>query len=128
MNFTNPHFAEPAWLWLAALGPVALFALQRYSSWQRRRQLGLVAGPEFLAALTRSHSPLRRRVKEAFLLLLVALGGFAMARPQWGEQADAWRLLGQDMVFVLDASRSMLASDITPSRLQRAKLSRPLSV
>jgi Ca-activated chloride channel homolog len=57
------------------------------------------------------------------LLVLATAGvGLALARPQWGEQAEVSHLLGQDTLFVLDCSRSMLASDVTPNRLQRAKL------
>ena len=122
MNFAHPHFAEPRWLWLAVLGPVVLVALQRYSAWARRKQLAQLAAPEFVADLTRSHSPVRRAIKNAMLVLAVAGIGLALARPQWGEQAETGYLLGQDVVFVLDCSRSMLATDVAPSRLQRAKL------
>jgi Ca-activated chloride channel family protein len=48
--------------------------------------------------------------------------GLALARPQWGEQTEVSHLFGQDTLFILDCSRSMLASDVAPSRLQRAKL------
>jgi Ca-activated chloride channel homolog len=122
-NFTNPHFAEPGWLWLAVLGPLALVVLQRYAAWARRKQLARVAGPELVKELTASHSELRREIKNWLLVIALSVGGLALARPQWGEQQDAWRLLGQDMVFLLDCSRSMLARDVSPSRLQRAKLS-----
>ena len=122
MNFAHPHFAEPSWLWLAVLGPIVLVVLQRYSAWARRKQLAQLAAPEFVADLTRSHSPVRRAIKNAMLVLAVAGIGLALARPQWGEQAETGYLLGQDVVFVLDCSRSMLATDIAPSRLQRAKL------
>jgi Ca-activated chloride channel family protein len=122
MNFAHPHFAEPRWLWLAVLGPVALLALQRYSAWARRRQLSRLAAPHFIGELTRSHSPARHALKEAMLVLAVAGLAVALARPQWGEQAEKGHLLGQDIVFVLDCSRSMLATDVAPSRLQRAKL------
>ncbi len=121
MDFSNPHFAEPPWLWLALAGPLLLAALQRYSGWARRRQLAQIAAPEFVAELTRSHSPARRVLKNALLLLAVAGIGFALARPQWGEQAEVSHLYGQDTLFILDCSRSMLASDMAPSRLQRAK-------
>src|SRR5437867_5594016 len=122
MTFTHPHFAEPHWLWLAFLGPVALAALQVYSGWARRRQLAQIAAPHFVAELTRSHSPLRRALKNGLLLFAVAGVGLTLARPQWGEQAAPGHMLGHDIVFVLDCSRSMLATDVTPSRLQRAKL------
>jgi Ca-activated chloride channel homolog len=122
VSFTNPHFAEPRWLWLALLGPVLLLALQRYSAWARHRQLAQVAAPELLAELTRSHSPLRRAIKNGLLVLAVAGVGLALARPQWGEQSQLTHLLGRDTVFLLDCSRSMLATDVNPSRLQRSKL------
>jgi Ca-activated chloride channel homolog len=123
MNFAHPHFAEPLWLWLALLGPVAVVALQRYSAWARRRQLARIAAPAFVAELTRSHSPARRLFKEVLLALAVFGMGLALARPQWGEQSlNETRLLGDDVVFVLDCSRSMLAADVVPNRLQRAKL------
>ena len=122
MNIANPHFAEPQWLWLAFLGPVLLGALQFYSGWARRKQLAQIAAPHFLAQLTRSHSPWRRGIKNGLLIVAVAGTGFTLARPQWGEQADAGHFLGHDIIFALDCSRSMLAADVTPSRLQRAKL------
>ncbi len=122
MDLAHPHFAEPQWLWLALLGPLALIALQRYAAWARRRQLRQIAAPELLEGLTRSHSPVRRALKNALLVLAVAGIGLALARPQWGEQSEASHLLGQDTVFILDCSRSMLATDVSPNRLQRAKL------
>jgi Ca-activated chloride channel homolog len=122
MNLAHPHFAEPRWLWLAVLGPLVLIALQRYSAWARRKQLAQLAAPEFVVELTRSHSPVRRAIKNVMLVLAVAGVGLALARPQWGEQAEKGYLLGQDVLFVLDCSRSMLATDVSPNRLQRAKL------
>jgi len=122
MNVAHPHFAEPHWLWLALCGPLLLFSLQRYSAWMRKRQLARIAAPKFQDQLTRSHSRIRRGVKD-FLLLFALLGvGLALARPQWGEQTENSHLLGQDIIFLLDCSRSMLATDVSPSRLERAKL------
>lgn len=122
MDFSNPHFEEPHWLWLALLGPVALAWLHHYAARARARQLARVASPHFLRELTVSHSPARRRFKHALLLLAVAGVGLALARPQWGEfeLADEW--LGEDVVFALDCSNSMLAADVRPSRMERAKL------
>ena len=122
MNLANPHFAEPEWLWLAVLAPLVLIALQRYSAWQRRKQLSQVAAPQFVEDLTRSFSPVRRALKQALLVLAAAGVGLALARPQWGEQTEVSHLFGQDTLFVLDCSRSMLATDVAPNRLQRAKL------
>ncbi|HRT07145.1 MAG TPA: VWA domain-containing protein [Candidatus Paceibacterota bacterium] len=121
MDWSQPHFAEPAWLWLALLGPLLVLALQRYSAWARRRQLSQLAAPQFIETLTRSYSPLRRALKNAMQLLAVAGIGLALARPQWGQEELAGQLLGRDTLFLLDCSRSMLATDVSPNRLQRAK-------
>jgi Ca-activated chloride channel homolog len=122
MNFAHPHFAEPRWLWLAVLAPLLLAALQYYSACARRRQLGQLAAEEFLQDLTRSYSPVRRTLKNVCLVLAIAGMGVALARPQWGEQTEVSHAFGRDTLFVLDCSRSMLAGDVTPNRLQRAKL------
>jgi hypothetical protein len=53
MDFADPHFAEPRWLWLAVLSPLLLVALHRYSAWARHRQLAQLAAPHFLRELTR---------------------------------------------------------------------------
>ena len=122
MNFAQPHFAEPRWLGLAVLGPLLLLALQYYAGRARRRQLALVASPDFLATLTHSHSPVRRSVKNLLLLLALAGMGLALARPQWGVREITSQNLSEDIVFAMDCSRSMLAADVSPNRLERAKL------
>ncbi len=122
MDFAQPHFADPRWLWVPALLPLLLILLHGYASRARRRQLTLLASPRFSAELTRSHSPARRRIKEALLVAAVAGLGLALARPQWGEEASReQQLAGEDVVFVLDCSRSMLAADVAPNRLERAR-------
>lgn len=122
MNFSAPHFAEPRWLWLAVLGPLLLIALQVYAARARRCQLAQIASPDFLANLTQSHSPARRLLKNILLVLAVAGIGLALARPQWGVREIASQNLSEDIVFAMDCSRSMLAADVSPNRLQRAKM------
>jgi hypothetical protein len=98
--FTHPHFADPRWLWLAVAAPLLLLALQRYAAAARRRQLARIATPQFVAELTRSHSPVRRTLKELLLLLTVAALGLALARPQWGERTLVEEeLTGEDLLF-----------------------------
>src|ERR1019366_2868914 len=123
MPFADFHFAEPRWLWLAAVAPLLLALLHRHAADARREQLARMASPHFVQELTASHSPARRRFKNALLLAAFACAGITLARPQWGsvEANNAW--LGEDVVFVLDCSRSMLATDVSPSRLQRSKFS-----
>jgi Ca-activated chloride channel homolog len=121
MTFANFHFADPGWLWLAVVAPGLLALLHRHAAMARRTELARMVAPHFAKELTASHSPARRRFKEVLLLATFALAGVALARPQWGEVATASRWVGEDVIFVLDCSRSMLATDVLPDRLQRAK-------
>jgi Ca-activated chloride channel family protein len=121
MDFTHPHFAEPRWLWLAVTAPLLAVLLHRFAAWARRRQMAGFAAPEVLPALLRSHSPLRRALKHTLLVLALAGMGLALARPQWGETAEVTRALGEDILFLVDCSRSMLTEDVRPNRLTRAK-------
>ncbi|MBO6102641.1 MAG: VWA domain-containing protein, partial [Opitutales bacterium] len=64
--------------------------------------------------------------KTAFKALLLALGAgsivFALARPKWGYKWEELTQKGVDIVFAVDTSKSMLAEDLKPNRLERAKL------
>ena len=123
MHFDHFHFAERGWLWLTVLGPLLLLTLQRYSARAREQQLARVASPHFMGELTRSHSPGRRLVKEWLMVLVVAALGFALARPQWGQKPQTEeRLAGEDIMFVLDCSKSMWSTDVAPNRIERARL------
>lgn len=122
MSFAKPHFAEPQWLWLAGAATVLVVVLLRYATRARQRQLAMLASSQHLGDLTRSHSRLRRASKDILLLLAVVATGVALARPQWGVLELSGQSLGEDIVFVVDCSRSMLATDVSPSRLERAKV------
>ncbi len=122
MDFSHPHFAEPHWLWLAVAAPLMVALLQRYATWARRRQMARLVAPEALAPLVKSHSSVRRVLKSTLLVLAVTGMALALVRPQWGETAEVTRALGEDILFLLDCSRSMMAEDVRPNRLTRAKL------
>jgi Ca-activated chloride channel family protein len=121
MDLRHPHFAEPGWLWLAVLASAGLMLLHRYTAWARKKQIARFAAPELLANLLSSHSPARRIIKNVLLVLGIAGLSFAMARPQWGETTEISQALGEDILFVVDCSKSMLATDVKPNRLGRAR-------
>jgi Ca-activated chloride channel family protein len=107
-------------LYLLWLLPV-LFALFLYSA-NRREQLlarfmhlGLQQKLIFV-------NPVRRRWKAALILAAFGLLVAGLARPAWNLQQTTVRRTGRDIVFVLDVSKSMLAEDLAPNRLERAKL------
>ncbi|MEQ1851053.1 MAG: VWA domain-containing protein [Chthoniobacteraceae bacterium] len=123
MKFSALHFAAPYWLWLTAGAAVLAVLLFRLSAVRRRRQLAEFADPAHRAALLASHSRVKRFTKNALLFLALMLLGIALARPQWGEIEEEVERKGDDVVFLLDTSKSMLARDVLPSRIERAKMS-----
>ena len=69
-----------------------------------------------------SFSMRREYVKIAFLSLSILLIFGALARPQMGFQWKEVKRKGLDIIFAIDTSRSMLAQDMSPSRLERTKM------
>ena len=122
MDFTDPHFAAPAWLWMALLAPAAFALLCVRAARARARQLDTLVTPEARPALLRSHSPARRTLKHILTAVALALVGVALARPQWGRQIQAANLQGEDVVVILDCSKSMWTADVRPNRIERARL------
>lgn len=105
-------------LWaLPLLGAAYLYAGHR-----RRRALELFAEAGLLPQLSQSVSRARRRWKAALVIAAFAFVVFALVRPGWNPKPKTLERYGRDVVFVLDVSKSMLAEDLAPNRLERAKL------
>ena len=64
----------------------------------------------------------RRRFKEVLIIAALFFIVVAASRPAWNPQPVMVHQEGRDVVFVVDVSRSMLARDLVPNRLERAKL------
>jgi len=116
------QFAAPHWLWLTAAALLLTAGLFWVSARARRRQLAEFADAGRRAELLASHSAEMRALKNAMLFLALLLTGLALARPQWGESEEQVDRSGDDVVFLMDCSKSMLATDVAPSRLERAKI------
>lgn len=104
-------------LWLLP----GLLALFLYSASRRKQLLQRFMHPDLQHRLV-SINPVRRRWKAALLLAGFTLLVTGLARPAWNLQKTTVTRTGRDVVFVLDVSRSMLAEDLAPNRLKRAKL------
>lgn len=114
--------ASPVWL-LAGLAVLVVLGLAlRAADRRRRRDLAKIATSTLLADLTRSLSPRRRTVRRALLLGGVGLAFVALARPELGFTWVESKRRGIDVMIAVDASKSMLARDVSPDRLTRAKL------
>ena len=115
------QFAAPHLLWFLLLLPLlALFFW--WASRQRQRLLAQFIQARLLSALTVGVSPVRRKIRLGCLVLAVALLIVALARPQYGFDLQKIEQRGLDIVVAIDTSKSMLAQDIAPDRLERAKL------
>src|SRR5436190_1573842 len=115
-------FAQPKILWLLAVFPPLMLAFFWWS-WHRRQELVTqFIQARLLPALTVGISPARLKIRLAFLMLAVICLILALARPQWGFDWEATKQRGLDIIIAIDTSKSMLAEDIAPSRLARAKL------
>ena len=117
MRFEHP---DVLWLLLAAVPGLTLFY---WWAWRRKRWLiSQFVQSRLLAHLTVGVSTTRQKIRMGLLLAAVALLLVVLARPQWGFDWEEARQRGLDIIVALDTSKSMLARDIIPNRLQRAKL------
>jgi Ca-activated chloride channel family protein len=115
------HFAHPHFLWALAALPF-LAALIFHAEKSRRVALDRLIAARLQPRLAGSVSLARRRWGFALLLLGLALAVAALARPQWGFTWEEKRQSGRDIIIAIDTSNSMLATDLLPNRLTRAKL------
>ncbi len=115
-------FANPIWLAVGAVACLGLIALAVSTSKKRARSLRIFAGSRLSQQLTVNLSPGRRRARAVLLVMAVGCLFTALARPQWGTRWEEVSRRGIDILLALDTSRSMLAPDVVPNRLERAKL------
>ena len=109
-------------LWLLFVVPAILVPVYLWCFWQKSRALKMLAGTEMLKKINTSVS-FKRQVLKAFLLVAAYICiVIALTEPKWNPQAEKIKQQGRDVCILLDTSRSMLAEDIKPSRLERSKL------
>jgi Ca-activated chloride channel family protein len=113
-------FAHPIWLWgLAGVPLVALAAV--IGARRRRKALSSFVGTSLQATLAPGYSWRRHLAKGLLRSLAVAALFVALAGPRFGSQLVKVERQGIDVVIALDTSLSMLAEDVRPNRLERAK-------
>ena len=115
-------FANPNALWLLLVFPPALLVFFWWSWRKRQALMTRFIQARLLPGLLSGISPAREKVRCAGLVLAVVCLIAALARPQWGFTWEEVKQRGLDIVVAIDTSKSMLAEDIPPNRLARAKL------
>lgn len=114
-------FGAPERLWLILLVP----ALAILFAWSQRRSRALIekiVAPRLRLQLAGSVSHYRRNLRAGLLLASLVLAIVALAMPRLGFIERETKQKGRDVIVAIDTSRSMLATDVAPDRLKRAKL------
>ncbi len=107
-------------LWLLLLVPAAVLGYAAYFR-TRRRLLARLGQVQMIRRMTAGVSVRRKVVRAVLVVTALGLVAFSLARPQAGGRAKLTRQRGMDLIVALDFSKSMLAKDVYPSRLERAK-------
>lgn len=101
---------------------IALAGFFLWANAMREKALETFADKSLLTALLASFDVHRCRLKQVLILASFSLMVFALMRPQWGFKWQEVKRRGLDILVAVDVSKSMLAEDIKPNRLERTKL------
>src|SRR5580765_7572865 len=116
------RFEYASLLWLLVPAIPATIAFFWWSWRTKRRLISQFVQSRLLANLTVGVSSRRQKIRMGLLAASVAFLIVVLARPQWGFDWEEAKQRGLDIVVAIDTSKSMLAEDIAPNRLARAKL------
>ena len=115
MRFGNISYLFLLWV-------IPLLALFYFYAFRKRdRLLALFCGKELVNELVPQMKKGRRVLKAGFILAGMTFGVIALTQPQWGFHWEEIKRVGVDIIIAIDVSESMLAEDVKPNRLERAK-------
>ncbi|MGB1761226.1 MAG: vWA domain-containing protein, partial [Verrucomicrobiales bacterium] len=114
-------FADPVWLWgILLLVPVLVFKMVNLAT--KNNKTSNFVAQNLKKLLVHGSNRKIKLIKYIVLSFAFSFILIAMARPQWGHEDQQSFSKGRTVMIAIDASRSMLAEDLTPNRLSRAKL------
>lgn len=111
---------EKTYFWLFWLIPIVVF-LFVLTRWWRKRAQNKFADAESLKKLSPDKSRFKPILKLVLFVLALSCFILALVNPKIGSEMETVKREGVDIVFAIDVSKSMLAEDIQPNRLQRSK-------
>ncbi|MEN3943821.1 VWA domain-containing protein [Prosthecobacter sp. SYSU 5D2] len=114
-------FAHPALLYFLLALPL-LAGLRSWASFRAGKIVGAMTAPRLRRDLIVGISTWRANLIFALQLIALACFIFAMAQPRWGEDKIIQIESGRNVIIAMDTSRSMLANDVSPDRITRARL------
>lgn len=114
------RFANEFYLWFLLVIPFMYLMHRLLKVWRRKRMESL-GDSNLILNLMPSYSSNRLNLKFWLFTIAFALMIFSLSRPQFGSKVEKAQRKGVDLMVCFDVSRSMLATDIQPSRLERSK-------
>ena len=111
---------HPEYLHVLWLVPLLFVGFLLYRNWQKRAQKNW-GETAMLNDMASESSQTKPWLKLFYINLAIIFLGVALANPQVGTKMETVKRMGVDLVFALDVSKSMLAEDVAPSRLEKAK-------
>ena len=113
-------FDDPGWFKLLVLLPLLWAVYAAKVIWMRKKQRQF-ASSAMLRRIAPARSTSKITLRYILYSLVIILLTFALVNPKIGVSTEQVKRQGTDIVFALDVSRSMLAEDIAPSRLEKAR-------
>ncbi len=111
---------EKIYFYLLAIIPVMVVLFILVQIWKNRTQKKFADG-RLLKRLTPDRSSFKSSLKLLFFLAGIAFLTLGLVNPKIGTKLETVKREGVDIVFAMDVSKSMLAEDIAPNRLEKAK-------
>ena len=114
------RFANPDFLYLLLILPI-LIVIYIYATILRKKAIKKYGDPKLISQLMPDVSPKRQHLKFWLTFAAIATTIFVIAGPQFGSKLETTKQQGIEIMVCLDVSNSMLAEDISPNRLEKAK-------
>lgn len=116
---TQVIFESPKWLLLLTIIPFLVGVIVAYLRWRNKSLSALGTG---MHRLIPGFSKRKFWIKNTFLLSIIGLLSLALANPGWQGKSTPQKQTASDVIIAFDISKSMLANDLRPNRLVRARL------
>ncbi len=111
---------EQFYFYLLAIIPVLVVGFLFLNSWRKRTQIKYISS-DLLKVLSPNISTFKPKIKLFLLILFIIFSTISLVNPKIGTELKTVKREGVDLVFAVDVSKSMLAEDIAPNRLEKAK-------
>jgi Ca-activated chloride channel family protein len=111
---------ETSYFYILLIIPIMIIGFLFLKRWKKNIQKKYIS-ENLLQFLSPNISNFKPRIKLLFLILVILFSTIALVNPKIGTELKTVKREGVDIVFALDVSKSMLAEDIAPNRLEKAK-------